>query len=158
MPKLLLGVIGSLFAYYLFIFILLTPYQYTYLNLFIGNFSNAHKKFENDYWAVSIKELVKKIPDETKMVSSKTKIKMAFCGLPHAIVKLELDKLKNLRYEQKYLYDEDVDYIIMTNKVVQAKDDNTLAKVQTCFEKFKGDDLVSVKRNGLILSTIRKIR
>ncbi len=49
MPKLLSGVIGSLFVYYLFIFVLLTPCQYTYLNLFTGNFSNAHKKFENDY-------------------------------------------------------------------------------------------------------------
>ena len=59
--KLLLGVIASLFLYYIVIFITLTPYQYTYLNKFIGNFSNAHKKFENDYWALSGDELIIKI-------------------------------------------------------------------------------------------------
>ena len=34
-PKILSGLVVSLFVYYLFIFILLTPYQYTYLNLFL---------------------------------------------------------------------------------------------------------------------------
>ena len=53
------------FIYYLFIFFSFTPYQYTYLNKFIGNLSNAHKKFENDYWAVSIKELVNQIANST---------------------------------------------------------------------------------------------
>ena len=31
-----------------------------------------------------------------------------------------------------------------------------LENAKTCFEKFKGTDVVTVKRNGLILSTIRK--
>lgn len=155
MPKLLLGVIGSLFAYYLFIFIILTPYQYTYLNLFIGNFSNAHKKFENDYWAISSRELIKKIPRETNLISDNTKIKIAICGLPH-ITKKELNKLKNLRYELQHLYDSDVDYIMMTNRALQDREDNILANVTTCFEKFKGEDLITVERNGLMLSTLRK--
>ena len=49
------------FLYYLFNFFSLTPYHYTYLNKFNGNFSNASKKFENDYWGASIKELISKI-------------------------------------------------------------------------------------------------
>ena len=28
--------------------------------------------------------------------------------------------------------------------------------IKTCFEKFKGKDLISVERNGLMLSTLRK--
>jgi hypothetical protein len=44
----------------------------------------------------------------------------------------------------------------MTNRIVEDKEENTLYNVKTCFEKFDGEDLVSIKRNGLILSTIRK--
>ena len=156
MPKLLLGVIGSLFVYYLLIFILLTPYQYTYLNLFIGNFSNAHKKFENDYWAISIRELIKKIPRETNLISDNTKIKITFCGVPDSLVKKELKKFKNLKFEQQNIYAKDFDYVIMTNRALEDREDNILANVTTCFEKFKGEDLITVERNGLMLSTLRK--
>ena len=90
------------------------------------------------------------------MISNNTKIKIAFCGVPHNVAKKELNKLKNLKYEHKYLYAEDVDYIMMTNRIVEDKEENTLYNVKTCFEKFDGEDLVSIKRNGLILSTIRK--
>ena len=31
-----------------------------------------------------------------------------------------------------------------------------LANVKTCFEQFKGIDIITVSRNGLILSTLRK--
>ena len=37
-----------------------------------------------------------------------------------------------------------------------AENYNSLDNVKTCFEKFPGDDLFSVKRNGLMLSTFRK--
>ena len=158
MPKLLLGAITSLIIYYLFVFFSFTPYQYTYLNKFVGNLSNAHKKFENDYWATSTKELISKIPNETNFILNKTKIKIAFCGVPHNLGKRELNKLNNLSYEQKNLYAKDVDYIIMTNRAEQDRDNNTLANTKTCFEKFRGEDLVSVKRNGLMLSTIRKLK
>ena len=40
----------------------------------------------------------------------------------------------------------------MTNRV--SRDDGTI----TCFDKFKGNDIATVKRNGLILSIIRKIK
>ena len=156
MPKLLLGAIGSLFVYFLFIFILLTPYQYTYLNLFVGNFSNAHKKFENDYWAISIRELIKKIPRETNLISNNTKNKIIFCGAPDSLVKKELKKFKNLKFEQQSIYAKDFDYVIMTNRVLEDREDNILANVTTCFEIFKGEDLVTVERNGLVLSTLRK--
>ena len=46
----------------------------------------------------------------------------------------------------------------MTNRAEEDRDNNTLANTKTCFEKFRGEDLVSVKRNGLMLSTIRKLK
>ncbi len=43
----------------------------------------------------------------------------------------------------------------MTNRH-NGKDDDVKAEVKTCFETYKGEDVLSVIRNGLILSTIRK--
>ena len=151
--KLLLGVIASLFLYYIVIFITLTPYQYTYLNKFVGNFSNAHKKFENDYWALSIEELIIKISNKTDLFPENTKAKIIFCGVPDSLHK---KNLKKLNYEKKDLHGNDFDYIIMTNRVVEDINNNILTNVKTCFEKFQGEDLISVERNGLMLSTLRK--
>ena len=76
--------------------------------------------------------------------------------MSHNLSKRELNKLKNLRYEQKDLYAKDVDYIVMTNRSAAEKGADTLASVKSCFEKVKGEDLISVERNGLMLSTMRK--
>ena len=152
-PKLLSGVTAGLFLYYVFIFITLTPYQYVYLNKFIGNFSYAHKKFENDYWALSIEELIKKISNKTGLFSDNTKAKIIFCG---ALDNLHKESLKKLNYEKKNLYGKDFEYIIMTNRALEDKNNNILSNVKTCFEKFPGEDLITIKRNGLILSTLRK--
>ena len=154
--KIFLGFISILFIYYIYIFILLTPYQYTYLNKFIGNFSYAHQKFENDYWAISVKELIKKIPKETNLIANNKKIKVTFCGAPHSLIKEDLNKVIKLNYEVGDLYSNEYEYVIMTNRVIGEKNDSSLTNVKTCFEKFKGKDIVTVKRNGLILSTLRK--
>tara|TARA_B100001964_G_scaffold201848_1_gene229808 strand:- start:687 stop:1121 length:435 start_codon:yes stop_codon:yes gene_type:complete len=140
----------------LFVFFSFTPYQYTYLNKLIGNLSYADQKFENDYWAVSIKELISKIPMHTNLISDSVKIKIAFCGVPHNIGKRELNKLKNLKYEQTDLYNKDVDYIIMTNRTVEKSSDIARNDMKTCFKKFEGEDVISIRRKGLMLSTIRK--
>jgi|TARA_Y100000310_G_scaffold200656_1_gene200737 hypothetical protein len=155
-PKILFGLTFSLFVYYLFIFFSFTPYQYTYLNKFIGNLAYADQKFENDYWAVSIEELIAKIPKLTNLTSDNKKIKIAFCGVPHNIGKRELNKLKNLKYEQTDLYNKDVDYIIMTNRTVEKSSDIARNDMKTCFKKFEGEDVISIRRKGLMLSTIRK--
>ena len=90
------------------------------------------------------------------IIGNNKKVKIAFCGAPHDIIKKELNKLKNLKFEQKDLYDEDFEYVIMTNRIFGDRNDNTLESVGTCFEKIAGKDIVSVKRNGLMLSTLRK--
>ena len=45
----------------------------------------------------------------------------------------------------------------MTNRIIESNDKDEKLKLSTCFDKFVGDDLFSVKRNGLLLSVIRKI-
>ena len=50
----------------------------------------------------------------------------------------------------------------MTNRTIitNVSDENmgkyNLTNLTTCFEKFKGIDVITVKRNGLVLSTLRK--
>ena len=154
--KIMLLFVSILLIYYVFIFVSLTPYQYTYLNKLIGNNEHASKKFENDYWGISIKELVKKFPHNLIKSSKSEKIKISFCGIDHKIVKKELNKLKNFKYEVYDFFSEDYDYVLMTNRSQGANNLNILDNVKTCFDLVKGTDLVSVKRNGIILSTIRK--
>tara|TARA_Y100000590_G_scaffold453325_1_gene598173 strand:- start:16095 stop:17696 length:1602 start_codon:yes stop_codon:yes gene_type:complete len=154
--KFLSGIILVFFVYYLKIFVSLTPYQYTYLNLFSGNFSNAYKKFENDYWAISTKELIKKISLEENLNLKNQKITLAFCGVAHDFSRRELDKINNFKYEQVGIDEKNIDYVLMTNRVVSQKNGDSIRNVKTCFDKIKGEDIVSVYRNGLLLSTLRK--
>ena len=158
-------IVALLFIHYLYIFILLTPFQYTYLNKFIGNFSNAHEKFENDYLAISIKELVKKISKKNRLMSKDQKIKISFCGVNNKIVMNELNKLRDFNYEVKHLSSNDFDYVIMTNRAFDeelalislGEKSSTIAKdVKTCFKKIDGEDFIKVMRNCLMLSTLRK--
>ena len=54
------------------------------------------------------------------------------------------------------LYEGDFDYVIMTNRALADRDENTLKNVKSCFEKIKGEEVIKVERNGLMLSTLRK--
>ena len=159
--KILLTTIFSLFAYNLLIFFSLTPYQYTYLNFLNGDFSKAHKKFENDYWTVSLKELVNQIPNNKELLNKK-ELKLTFCGVADDNVKFYLKKIKNFKFIQVNWLTEDYDYIIMTNRTfgpIRSKGSmgtDNLLNVKTCFDRFKGSDVLTVSRNGLILSTLRK--
>ena len=151
--KIFISLILISFFYFLFNFFSLTPYHYTYLNKFNGNFSDSSKRFENDYWGVSIKELVNKI-EKNKILTKNKNYKIAFCGINYDIGSFYLKKISNLMFIETPK-DEIYDYIIMTNRH-NGKDDDGKAEVKTCFDSYKGKDILSVKRNGLILSTIRK--
>ena len=136
----------SLFViYYLFNFFSITPYQYTYLNYLNGKIENRYKKFENDYWGSSIEDLIANVNFKTDEV-----IRIASCGIVGGKYKHYFRKKLDLNY--KFVSSSEADYIIMTNRVLM--DDGTI----TCFDKFKGNDIATVKRNGLILSVIRKIK
>jgi len=151
--KFLIFLLFISFSYFLFNFFSLTPYQYTYLNIFNGKFSEASKRFENDYWGASIKELVNKIAKDKNFIKNKNH-KIAFCGINYNIGNHYLSKITNFKFIKTFK-DDDYDYIIMTNRH-NGKDDDGKAEVKTCFDSYKGKDILSVKRNGLILSTIRK--
>ena len=123
----------------------MTPYQYTYLNLFNGKSENRYKKFENDYWASSLEELIKRSRfDEGKIT------KFATCGVPAETSKIYFEEKGY--YDFTFVHPEEADYIIMTNRV------SRYHGVMNCFDLFKGNDIAVVKRNGLILSVIRKIK
>jgi hypothetical protein len=139
------SVILSLFFFYFFYnFILITPYQYTYLNTFNGKNEKKYQKFENDYWGVSINELIKKIDFEKDKP-----IKFSTCGVNHAIAKRYLTKsgYKNIQFSSP----EESDYIIMTNRALEFNG------FSNCFDRYSGKDMFKVTRNNLSLSLIRKI-
>ena len=137
--------------YFLFNFFLITPYQYTYLNIFNGKMENRYKKFENDYWGVSIKELLK----HARLENDKT-IMIASCGINSEISK---NYLRKMGYSNLLFVDPDkAEYIIMTNRVVVDQEtENNTKKLTNCFEKYKGKNIFEVKRLGQTLSVIRKI-
>jgi hypothetical protein len=137
----------SFFIFYFYNFITITPYHYTYLNLFNGKKENRYKKFENDYWGTSLKELLNNVKFENN-----NEIKIATCGINDSITKRYFKMIKsNLNY--KFVAAEDADYILMSNRVAFTFDDTKI----NCFDKYPGTNIAVVKRNGLILSTIRKI-
>lgn len=141
--------------YYLYIFFILTPYHYTYLNLFTGDFSQAHTKFENDYWGTSLKELSIKI-ENNRVLSSKSYVKFSICGVGKGSVKYYLNKIKNFNYkivgENK-----NPDFIIIANRVLMDYDKKNSNQFITCFDKYNNTSLVEVKRNGLVLSAVKNI-
>ena len=140
-----------LFFLFLYNFILLTPYHYTYLNILNGKNENHYKKFENDYWGSSIKELIL----NTK-INKKSRVIFSSCGIAEDVAKYYLKKagFSNFSFESL----EKSDFIIMTNRSTN-KIENIYSSenVTNCFDKFIGKDVSVVKRNGVILSVIRKI-
>ena len=150
--KITMGVITIFIIFFLYNFFLITPYQYTYLNSLNGKVEERYKRFENDYWASSVYELMKKASfDESK------DIKFSTCGVPAQTVKIYL-KEKGY-YNFGFAHPEESDYIIMTNRVTTIGKNYTddVNKLTNCFDKFKGKNIFEVKRAGMLLSTIRKI-
>ena len=103
--KIVFSVIVCLFIFFVINFLMITPYQYTYLNIFNGKKENNYKRFENDYWGGSIKELVNKID-----INKKEEITLAFCGMSKGTVKYYLKKNGFTNY--KIGNDENSEYII----------------------------------------------
>ena len=77
-------------------------------------------------------------------------MKITTCGFGSASLKQYLKKRPDVKY--KFVLHNEADYIIMTNRV------SRFHGVMNCFDLFKGNDIAIVKRNGLILSVIRKIK
>ena len=129
----------------------MTPYQYTYLNFLNGKTNKAHKKFENDYWGASLKELLK-----TSYFKENKINKVSICGANPDIVKKYIHKTGHINIT--FTKPEESNYIIMTNRVIK-KTENPIntTDLTNCFEKFPGKNIIEVKKNGLVLSSVRKI-
>ena len=151
LPKLSLLFISIFFIYHSFLFIKITPYQYTYYNMFSGSKKTLHKKFEIDYWGASLKELISEIVknDLNKINGFST---IAICGMNREIAKIEFNKYPKFKYKIKNYWNEEFDYIIMNNRPV-LKDNN---QVITCYQKYDSKSIVDIKRNNLILSSFKK--
>ena len=145
--KFLSGFLILSFTFFFFNFIMTTPYQYTYLNIFNGNKENHFNKFENDYWGGSIKELIKKMN-----FSKNTEFTFAVCGVSKSVPKYYLKKFGYTNYLMGNSLNSE--FIIMTNRTTTSDKNNELTN---CFNKFKGENIFKVSRNGVDLSIIRKI-
>ena len=130
-------------------FIALTPYQYSYLNYNFLNLDIASNKFENDYWNTSWKELINNLPDvvEGQKINNSN---IAVCGGDANIVIYYFSK-KNIKINITSVTD--ADFIIMTDRASFSINDK-----RTCFDAYKGQDLLIVKRKDLILSKFTKIK
>jgi len=141
--------LSFLITYFLFHFFAMTPYQYTYLNFFNGKPEYRYQKFEGDYWGASIKSLIK----NSHSMKNKN-LKFAHCGINRKILESYLFKYGFNNFS--LVNAENADYIIMTNRVVRKNKKDRKFELINCFDKFKGEDLFTVKRNGHLLSVIRK--
>ncbi len=163
-------------------FIILTPYQYTYVNYSYLKLENSIGKFEHDYWGSSYKELVKKI----KQKYSKEEInnfKIADCGGGDYTLIYYLNKYLGVKktFSNIDVLDQ-ATHIVMNNRAFLDVFENEhvkdlvdekgamlvtdMEKVsrapnirQTCFEykPFSGKNAVVVSRDGLPLTIFREV-
>ena len=146
--KLYLLLVSFFFSIFIYRFIILTPYQYSYVNFSHFMMKNSINKFEHDYWATSFKELTIKI----KALYPQSKIdkfKITVCGGDKEALLYYLEK--NLNVKKIYTLDQ-ATHIIMTNRA--SFDINT--KI-TCFNRYEGKNLTYVSRGKLIFSVLREI-
>ncbi len=170
----------ALFLLSFYRFIILTPYQYTYVNYTFPSLGKSVEKFEHDYWGTSYKELVNNLGNRfTKEEIQEFKIADCYGGDSTLLYYLN----KNFGVKRLYNIDERplrATHIVLTNrtflnainnpsvkdlvnekgvillsdmeKVVRAPNVKT-----TCFSQYSGIDEVLVSRDGAALSTLRKL-
>ena len=128
-------------------FLSITPYQYSYINFSYPYLEKSINKFEHDYWGTSFKELTNKMENKIgqKVLAD---MKITICGG---------DSVSHIYYFKKHIKNKlfsknEADYVLMTNRASFNVNNKT-----TCFDEFKGEDLVTVSRLGLTLSIFRKL-
>ena len=122
----------------------ITPYHYTFLNYFSGEKEFGYKKFENDYWSTSLKELIlsSKLVDDNVTFYS--------CGVNPGVAK----KYMKQKYKRsKFTNESNATYIIMTNRTIISKKDN---KITNCYDEYQLENIHQIIRNGVVLSAIKK--
>ena len=145
--KTLLFSIIIFFILFLQRFSYLTPYHYDYSNFLNFNFAKTEKLYVHDYWATSYKELMQLIKKNPEI----KKIKTDFCGGDLQMIKF----LSNKYSGKKILYApyEEADYIIMINTL-----STDVENKSSCYNIHPGENIVEVKRLGVNLSVLRKLK
>ena len=128
-------------------FLAITPYQYAYTNyLSTPKYSMGKNKFEHDYIFTSYPELMKKIVKKYGEVEA-SKLKIRTCDNHYWSHKFYFKNILKTKQTPGHI----AEYVIMTNR-------NLKYRKMNCFQLFEGEDVVSVKRLGLTLSTFRKVQ
>ena len=171
-----------LFSLSFYRFIILTPYQYTYVNYSYLKLENSIGKFEHDYWGSSYKELVKKIK-ENYSKEEIDKFKIADCGGGDFTLIYYLNKYLGVKktFSNIDVLDQ-ATHIVMNNRAfldvfenehvkdlvnekgsMLVKDMEKVSRApnirQTCFDykPFSGKNAVVVSRDGLPLTIFREV-
>ena len=79
-------------------------------------------------------------------------VKFTTCGIEGSAQKKYLNKLKNLNYKLVSNSDE-YDYIIMNNRIIFNQQKETVKK-ETCFDRFRGEEILKIKSRNLVISKI----
>ena len=81
---------------------------------------------------------------------------MSTCGINDSLAKKYLKKKGYSKI--KFVEPKNAEFIIMTNRTtIKETAQNNINNITNCFDKYTGVDVTSVKRNGQLLSVIRKI-
>jgi len=176
--KIISSLVIVLFSLSLYRFISLTPYQYDYINYSSIKFKNSEYKWEHDYWGTSYKELILNIKDNFSNEEIK-KLKIANCVgddtlLYYLYRYLGINKIYRNKHQHKANHvvlinradlrifnNPDVERFVGKDGVINVKDLEKIVRTPgvktTCNKRFSGKDVVTVSRNGVILSTLRKL-
>ena len=178
--KICLTIIIFLFSFSFYRFILLTPYQYDYVNYSTLKYENINKKWEHDYWGSSYKELVLKI--KKKYTNEQIKnFKITNCSGDRTLLyylskELGINKLyrgtEELQATHVILINRTtldvfnpkiypkINHLVDRKGVMLLKDIEKVTRFPgirtTCFKQYKGTNEVVVSRNGVTLSIFRK--
>ena len=178
--KISIFIILILFSLSFYRFIVLSPYQYTYVNFIYPSYKKTIDKFEQDYWGTSYKELVREIKSKytNKEIQS---FKIADCYGGDSTLLYYLNK--NFGVKRLYNINERplrATHIVLTNRsflnvinnpllgnlvdekgAMKLKDMEKIVRTPTvkttCFSYYNGEDKVAVFRDGVKLSSLRKL-
>ena len=80
------------------------------------------------------------------------RIKFYSCGVNPEIAKIYM-KQKYKRSEQTNK--NNATYVIMTNRTLLSEKNN---KITNCYDEYRAENVHQIKRNGIVLSVIKKIK
>ena len=178
--KFFLIIIIVLFSFSFYRFILLTPYQYDYVNYSTLKYKNINEKWEHDYWGSSYKELILKIKSKYSKEEIKN-FKITNCSGDRTLL-YYLTKELGIKKIYRGTEEPEATHVVLINRttldvfnpkiypkinhlvnrkgVMELKDLEYVVRfpgVQTtCFKQYEGANEVVVSRNGVVLSIFRK--